>query len=79
MTSTAPHSTHADQVEDAVALLEVIARHDVRPALADLEDPVEKVRSSARTVAVARRALHATSPGILREAIQLRASRAKAL
>ena len=62
-----------------MALLDLIATHDVGPALADLEDLVERVRSSTRTVAVARRDLRATSPQVLREAIQLGAARAKTL
>ena len=79
MTSTAPHPTQADRVEAAATLLDVVARHDVGPALDDLEDIVAKVRSSAQTVAEARRALRATPPEVLREAIQLRANRTKAL
>lgn len=78
MTSTARQSTHADKVEDAVALLDLIATHDVGPALADLEDLVERVRSSTLTIAAARRALRATSPEVLRDAIRFRAGRAKA-
>lgn len=64
----------AGSVEEAIALLDVVAghRHDVEGTLASIEVLVRRLRDDSERVAEAKGTLALTSPPLLREAMRRR-------
>lgn len=64
--------------EVVAQLLDVVADHNVDPALADLAQMIARLRAVAEEAAVAREVLRNIPADVLREALGLRAARIKA-